>query len=642
MSGIFGILHLDGSEILSPDVDAMARQLERRGPDGTHCWQDGNVALGHTLLATTPEALVEVLPLTDPDSGCTITADVRLDNRDELIPQLGLDGADRVIGDGELILKAYLRWGEDCPNKLLGDFAFVIWDPGRKHLFCARDHMGMRQLIYHYQPGKLFVFATEVEAVIAHSGVPQVINEGRIADYLDNLEGLDLTSTFFEGVRRLPPAHASFAGAEGFEPQRYWTFKAPAPLRLPSDADYDAAFLDLFRRAVACRLRTRGPIGVLLSGGIDSNAVAFTAAEILEDQDRPRLLTFSGVGPDAANCVETASILAAVEQGEFTATLVDHARQGPELDDLAASVAQCAEPFDAPMSLHRALYARARQAGVKVMLDGVGGDLVANAGNVVGELVRSGRFRAAAREARGQFGAMPIGAAARQMLATAWSLVVPKPVRRWRRLILQKMESRGLLAGKTDIAADFARTTRLRDRRKIFDDREARAPTFGLNYRIACLFHPHLVVGRERYDRIASAFGIEHRDPFLDLRVIEFCMSLPLDQLHRDGVGKLILRRALARLVPPEVRNRRAKEHLGWDFTQAVMARLDPPLLAKTNLVNIVSNDALQRLDRSSPKAVDRLRWFEIVSLAFWLARVNGHHSQLSVRECSDVDYGTE
>src|SRR5262245_26319534 len=174
---------LDGSEPSQPQLDSILEPLARRGPDATHSWRQGPVALGHTLLATTPESLVEVLPLTDPDSGCTITADVRLDNRVELIARLELAAEDRTIGDGELILRAYLRWGEECPARLLGDFAFVIWDPRSQRLFCARDHMGMRQLLYHHRPGTHFVFATEAGAVCAHPDVPRRINEGRIADF---------------------------------------------------------------------------------------------------------------------------------------------------------------------------------------------------------------------------------------------------------------------------------------------------------------------------------------------------------------------------------------------------------------------------------------------------------------------------
>ena len=112
MSGICGIWSLEDDEA---ELGPVLSQLERRGPDGTRQWRDGPVALGHTLLATTPEALVEQLPLTDAGSGCTITADARLDNRAELIASLGLSAETRTIGDGELILRAYFEWGEDCP-----------------------------------------------------------------------------------------------------------------------------------------------------------------------------------------------------------------------------------------------------------------------------------------------------------------------------------------------------------------------------------------------------------------------------------------------------------------------------------------------------------------------------------------------
>jgi asparagine synthase (glutamine-hydrolysing) len=146
MSGICGVWAIDGDPTARP-IDAIIGLLERRGPEGSHVWSDGPVALDHTLLATTPEALVERLPLTDEASACTITADARLDNREELFATLGIDGDARAIGDGELILRAYVRWGDECPAKLLGDFAFAIWDPRNQTIFCARDHMGMRQLI---------------------------------------------------------------------------------------------------------------------------------------------------------------------------------------------------------------------------------------------------------------------------------------------------------------------------------------------------------------------------------------------------------------------------------------------------------------------------------------------------------------
>ena len=287
---------------------AMTALLERRGPDGSHHLLDGPAALGHTLLATTPEALHEVLPLTDAASGCSITADVRLDNREELLPALGLAEEARVIGDGELMLRAYLLWGEACLEHLLGDFAFAIWDPRSQRLFAARDQMGLRQLIHCHVPGELFAFATEPEAILALPDVPRRINEARIADYLDDLEAADFTSTFYEGLYRLPPAHCLTVDASGLQIRRYWALQPVTELQLDSDEAYAAAFLMVFTKAVRSRLRCAGPVGSMLSGGMDSGSVVAVATRLLQAEGRGPLQTFSAVGPDPQACKETLAI----------------------------------------------------------------------------------------------------------------------------------------------------------------------------------------------------------------------------------------------------------------------------------------------------------------------------------------------
>jgi asparagine synthase (glutamine-hydrolysing) len=164
MSGICGIVTFGDVQTDTCAIEAVLEPLKRRGPDGANVWRGDGVALGHALLATTPESLVEKLPLHHQESGCTITADVRLDNRDDLLAQFGVAGTGRIVGDGELILLAYLKWDEDCARHLLGDFAFAIWDARQRRLFCARDQMGMRQLAYSHEPDRPFVVATEPSA----------------------------------------------------------------------------------------------------------------------------------------------------------------------------------------------------------------------------------------------------------------------------------------------------------------------------------------------------------------------------------------------------------------------------------------------------------------------------------------------
>lgn len=308
MSGICGFFYLDDKAPEPGQIEAMTQVLERRGPDGTHTCTTGSIALGHTLLATTPEALHETLPFTDPASGCCITADVRLDNREELLAALDLNQETRVIGDGELLLRAYLHWGEACLDHFLGDFAFAIRNPRAQRIFAARDQMGMRQLIHHYQPGKLFAFATEPESILALADVPRQINEARIADYLDELEAADYTSTFYEGLYRLPPAHCLTVDASGLTIRRYWTLQAVPELKLDSDEAYAAAFLEVFTEAVRSRLRSAGPVGSMLSGGMDSGAVVAVASRLLQAEGRGPLQTFSAVGPDPQACKETLAI----------------------------------------------------------------------------------------------------------------------------------------------------------------------------------------------------------------------------------------------------------------------------------------------------------------------------------------------
>ena len=621
MSGICGAWSFGGG---GPGLAPVLALLERRGPEGTRSWAEGPVGLGHSLLATTPEALVETLPLTDGGSGCTITADARIDNRDELIAALDLDGGSRTIGDGELILNAYLKWGDDCPVHLLGDFAFAIWDPREPRLFCARDHMGMRQLIYHHAPGRLFAFATEVDALGAHDSVPKQLNQGRIADFLDGLEGIDLTSTFFDRVWRLPPAHRLAVDVEGVTLERYWQLTCPPELKLPSDEAYAEAFMAVFAEAVRCRLRCAGPVGSMLSGGIDSNSVSAVAARLLEAEGQGPLMTFSGIGPDPESCVETRAICAAAGNPRFDARLTDHSELQEMLDDLAPMTMTCAEPFDAPMTLHRAIYLQAHRSGTKVVLDGVGGDVVLNAGNVVAELLHMKRFGEALREsAWRQLSFRHALAAAGELLSTIWASAVPAMIRRLRHRLLRLRDDKKVTRGRTLINPKLANRVALGERRSQYRDRHFGALPFGRDYRVHSIMHPHLVVGRERYDRVASALAIEPRDPFLDLRLIKFCLSLPRDQLHSNRFSKAILRRAMVGLVPADVIWRRGKEHVGWHFTQALLARLpDPADVCPSKLfgkfVNLPLADTVKRM---STNGMDRLRWFELSVLAFWLSR---------------------
>lgn len=572
MSGICGILRLDGGP--PAGIEAMAARLKRRGPEGTRLFRDGPCALGHTLLATTPEALVERQPFTHAPTGCTITADLRLDNRDELIPALGLSGQGRVIGDAEIVLLAWLRWGEECATHLLGDFAFAIWDPRSRRLVCARDQMGMKQLIWTHVPGRLFAFASAPSAVLEAEGVPRKINEGRIADFLENyLEGIDLTSTFFDGVSRLPPAHCFSLDVNGLRISRYWTLTPGPMLKLDGDEAYAAAFLEVFTEAVRCRLRApAATVGSMLSGGMDSGSVVAVATRLLAAEERGPLPTFSAVGPDPEECVETRTIHAALTMPGLEPHLVDWSKP----DNWRAAVIDAwrrqEEPFDTHMNLLRAVYHKAQSRGMRVVLDGVGGDNMLDPRSYLVRMIRRGHVRRAWQCAKGESAFWGPPPTPQKIYRRALrSAVIPDALRlarrRWREFRPEKYENELIdpaFAARIDLQGRIRMFERLSDPRLRSYEQE----------RADNIRHNFLVVGRERYDRVASEASLEPRDPFCDRRMAEFCVRLPPEQLGGNGWYKYILRMAVEGLAPDEVRWRKGKTHLGMRFTNVVRSGL--------------------------------------------------------------------
>jgi asparagine synthase (glutamine-hydrolysing) len=569
MSGICGILRLDGAP--PAGIEAMCHRLRLRGPEGQATFRDGPVALGHTLLATTPEAAVERLPLTHAPTGCTITADVRLDNRDDLLVTLGLTQQGRTVGDAEIVLHAWLRWGEGCLTHLQGDFAFAIWDPRTRRLFCARDQIGMRQLIWTHVPGRLFAFATDPRAVLEAQGVPRILNEGRIADaIIGYLQLIDPVQTFFEGVNRLPAAHRLIVSDRGVDVARYWSLEPAGELRLPSDRAYEEAFLDVFRTSVRRRLRgAPGTVGSMLSGGMDSGSICATASRLMEEAGQGPFPTFSVVNPDPAACKETRTLLVSLTMPNLRPTVINTGDLGPWIDDLTASADATEEPFDLPYGVTAATYVAARRQGVKVVMSGIGGDFVMAAPTWIARLLSQGRWRDAWAECRGEEHFWAHGATARESLARAlreWAM--PTPVRR-----LREVARPGRVPESRLVNTDFARAIDLPGRIARYHRQD---PWFWQDWgqdRVRSMTTLAMVTGLESYDRAAGTCGMEPRDPFLDLDVVRFCLALPGGQLQRDGWPKHLLRRAMAEYMPDTVRWRTGKEHVGPQMRVAGFAR---------------------------------------------------------------------
>lgn len=320
MSGIFGIFGRNGQPVEQRDLLAMRDAMAHWGPDGGGVWLEGCCGLGQLVLRNTPEACYERLPCWLPEQGMALTAEARIDNRDELCDLFGITAAERrTMPDSELIQRAWLVWGEDCTDRLLGDWSFAVWEPRERRLFLARDHHGNTALYVHVDRDWVH-FASDKQALLALGRVPRRINELKLAQILVSWPG-DGIQTIYEGIQRLPPAHVLTVTPDRQHQRRYWRLEDTPEVRFARDEDYVEGLREVFTEAVRCRLRSHRPVAATLSGGLDSGSVCAVAASLLGDQGR-RLPTFSHVpAHDVSNTVgrlrfgdETPYIRATAEQ----------------------------------------------------------------------------------------------------------------------------------------------------------------------------------------------------------------------------------------------------------------------------------------------------------------------------------------
>jgi asparagine synthase (glutamine-hydrolysing) len=284
MSGIVGFVNQAGQPVDRELLGRLTEFLAFRGPDDHGVWIEGQVGLGHTLLRTTFESERERQP-SSLDGQVWITADARIDGRADLIKQLKDQGCVNLkdIPDAELILHAYQVWGDDCLQRLIGDFAFAIWDGPRRRLFCARDHLGVKPF-YYADPGRSLVFSNTLNCIRKHPDVSDRLNDLAIADFLLFDYNQDPATTSFADIRRLPAAHSLTWQPGGVvKVRRYWSLPTEGPVRYRRQRDYVDRFQELLGQAVADRLRT-DTVGVSLSGGLDSPLVAAIARDLLAKQ----------------------------------------------------------------------------------------------------------------------------------------------------------------------------------------------------------------------------------------------------------------------------------------------------------------------------------------------------------------------
>ena len=568
MSAIAGLWSFDGKADVSAACRGMLAALSVYGPDDSAQYSSKSVALGRCLLRLLPEDRFDHQPLS-AGAVTALAADLRLDNREELERELGLGSeAAMAMADSDILLAAWQRWREHCVEHLVGAFSFAIWNEREQQLFLARDHTGERPL-YYSTAGNCFAFASMPKGLHSLPFIGAEVDEDYVARYLA-LVYMPLEKTIFQRIQRLTAGCVLNIRAGQTTLRRYWQTENLPALRLKSDEEYLDLFRERFDEAVRSRLRTTGEVGAQLSGGLDSSSVAATAALLLRDEgrglaaytavprpgfDRIGATHFDNEGPAAAEVAarypNMRHLLVESSQTSFldildlNNSLYDHPCYGPNNEVWS-----------------NAIMTRAREDGVTVLLNGGCGNCTFSYYGMpaLSAWLRSGQWLTLARVA------MQIRAARSASVKSILRHALWPSLPFW----LRSATDPHMRAFSLDYCAlhpDIMQ--RLDLKRQAFHDLNTASPDG------RTLLNALLKYGDVSDISIAPQGGwqLDYRDPTFDKRVVEFCLTVPLEQFVRDGKLRSLARRAMAGRLPATTLDRpqRGRQSADWHASMSAV-----------------------------------------------------------------------
>ena len=557
MCGIAGILDFDGA-VAGADVTEMLRRIHHRGPDDRGVYEDAGVALGACRLAIIDLSPAGHQPMRDESGRYALVYNGEIYNYRELraeLESLGHRFASHT--DTEVVLEAFREWGERCVERFNGMWAFALWDSETRELFCSRDRFGIKPFYYRLDGGSRFTFGSELKVFGGGPSPGLRPNLSVVRDFIEFGAIDHVSETFFDGILKLPAAHSATVRRGEVRLSRYWSLEQSTP----PPGDSVEAVRELLRDAIRLHLRSDVPIGTCLSGGLDSSAIACGVDRIWRRDGEPpadgevRQQTFTAYFTDSGYDERPYARLVVEQIGAQPAWITFSPRD--LLENLPHIVAAQEEPFgSASIVAQWFVMRRAHEDGIKVMLDGQGGDEIfagyhTNFGPRFADLLLRGSLRELWREAEGF---RDLHSVRRREIAT--SIV------------------RALVSEET---VDRVRSRRSRAHSLLHDDlhgldRPARGERSTLDGRLRRHLED-LLLRRQlpellRYeDRNSMVHSIEARVPLLDHRLVELLFSLDPRDLIQRGQTKVVLRRAFADILPQAVRDRHDK--IGFAAPQA-------------------------------------------------------------------------
>jgi asparagine synthase (glutamine-hydrolysing) len=564
MCGIAGILRQDGRPVDPALLHRMTGVLAHRGPDGDGFHFDGPVGLGHRRLAIIDLA-GGIQPMEVEDGALWITYNGELYNFQELRRELsGLGHVFRTCSDTEVVLQAYRAWGPDCLRRFRGMFAFAIWDVRARRLFAARDHLGIKPLVYAWD-GSCLRFASELKALLEDPAVPRRLDPEALADYFTYLY-VPTPRTIFADIKKLPPASYLLCRLDGGEPEihRYWDLDL-TPRAQGRESDRVERLEATLREAVKLQMVSDVPIGAFLSGGVDSSTVVACMARAA---GRP-VKTFS-IGFDETDFDElTFARQVAARYG------TDHFEMvlKPDVMSVLPRLAwQFDEPFADASAVPTYCVSKITREHVTVALSGDGGD----------EGFAGYRRYAEAAAVHERLDRLPLSllkpvlrrlGALRQEGARAKAYLENRglfPIDRYHRMMTYASDAS--LHALLDPAALGGRAPRTRPEsfRALADHAGTDDYVSRLQYIDVHTYLPDDILAK--VDRTSMLTSLETRVPLLDHVLMEQVAAMPSDVKLRDGVGKHILKEAMRPHLPAEILQRRK---MGFGVPLALWLRKD-------------------------------------------------------------------
>ena len=550
---------------------SMTRTLSHRGPDdsGTYVSEDGAVGLGHTRLSIIDLSERGRQPMASDDGRIQVSYNGEIYNYRELREELRLMGhVFRTGSDTEVLVRSYEQWGIECLQRFIGMFALAIWDGRENRLYLVRDRVGIKPLYYYREDG-LFLFGSELKAIMNHDGFSRRISRDGLSLFL-RYDYIRSPYTIFENTFKLEPGHYLCLQNGQIEKHRYWDITESYNMR-PCDISDDEAcemFEEIMTDSLRHRLVSDVPVGLFLSGGIDSSIVA----TLLRKNISTPLKTFTiGFDQEKYNEAEWAARLA-----DYLGT--EHVESYVSEDEAIETVSYIPSIYDEPFadtsSIPTCVLSRLASEHVKVVMSGDGGDeLFCGYNHYVKCAYLAGMLAKTPGIVRSGLGAILSGLSANRLDGMGKTLGISSLRRR--RNSYERNRATLLNIIKKDMPEMYRSrrgTWTPEDMRSLFREPcDVHDDTFGENfgaieskelltqmlYADFCVWLPDDIL--TKVDRASMSTGLEAREPFLDHRLACFAARLPSDLKYRNGETKYLLRRVLAKHIPRELYERPKK-----------------------------------------------------------------------------------